>query len=56
VSQEDHEAALASNKSWTSFAESHPTSHATVKAACKRQQKLLRQAQLEDEIESIDDN
>jgi len=41
ASQEDRDAAQASTQSWASFASSHPTSRAGVKAARKRQQKLL---------------
>jgi len=52
ASQKDCDAAVAStgNKSWASFAETHPTSRAATKAAHKRQQKLFQQAQLEDEV------
>ena len=43
ASQDDRDAAQVSNLSWVSFAETHPTSRATVKATRKRQLRLLRQ-------------
>jgi hypothetical protein len=44
ASPTDRDTAQASDISWTSFAETHPTSHAAEKAARKRRQRLLRRA------------
>jgi hypothetical protein len=42
VCQDNHDAAQASNPPWLSFAETHPTSRAVVKAAQRCRQRMLR--------------
>ncbi len=58
ASQEDRDAALASNISWASFTEAHPTSRAEVKATRQRDRKRIQPSlspASEDEVEIVEE-